>query len=271
MIVTIGFTYSRGGVLALVAALAILVALSGAYLRCLGWLAVVIAPALPVLVVGLNSHPLTATGVTLSARETAGAELVVLLAACLGVMLAGAHRLIAVERRARRLRGSGPPDRAQIARRRRGCRRRGHPRRRGLTPRPDRHRLARVVELHRHPHDQRHRPQPAALGRFREPLGVVEGGRAGVRRPADPGVGRRVVCRRASALSPRHAHRRAAPQLAAAAPVRDGSRRRRAGARVAGAAARRRGRRGATSGPALGRGRGSAGGGRGRLLRARAL
>ena len=101
MIVTIGFTYSRGGVLALVAALAILVALSGAYLRCLGWLAVVIAPALPVLLVGLNSHPLTATGVTLSARETAGAELVVLLAACLGVMLAGAHRLIAVERRAR--------------------------------------------------------------------------------------------------------------------------------------------------------------------------
>ena len=229
MIVTIGFTYSRGGVLALVAALAILVALSGAYLRCLGWLAVVIAPALPVLLVGLNSHPLTATGVTLSARETAGAELVVLLAACLGVMLAGAHRLIAVERRAR-------VSAAQARRIGRGlvgvvavavvAAILGG---RGLTPRADRHRLARVVELHRHPHHRRHQPQPAAVGRLREPVGVVEGGRAGVQRPADPGVGRRVVRRRASAVSARHAHRRAAPQRAAAVPVRDGSRRRRAG------------------------------------------
>ncbi|HEX3690624.1 MAG TPA: O-antigen ligase family protein [Solirubrobacteraceae bacterium] len=101
MIVTIGFTYSRGGVLALAAALAVLVVLSGAYLRCLGWLAVVAAAALPVLLVGLNSHPLTATRVTLSARETAGAELLVLLAACLCLMLAGAHRLIALERRRR--------------------------------------------------------------------------------------------------------------------------------------------------------------------------
>ncbi len=101
MIVTIGFTYSRGGILALVAALAILVALSGAHLRCLGWLAVVVAPALTVLLVGLNSHSLTATGVALSARETAGAELLVLIAACLCVMLAGAHRLIALERRGR--------------------------------------------------------------------------------------------------------------------------------------------------------------------------
>jgi hypothetical protein len=101
MIVTIGFTYSRGGVLALVVALAVLSVSSGAYLRCLAWLGVVVAAALPVLVVGLNSHPLSATGVALSARETAGAQLLVLLVACLALMLAAADRLIALERRAR--------------------------------------------------------------------------------------------------------------------------------------------------------------------------
>ncbi len=51
------------------------------------------------LLVGLNSHPLTATGVALSTRETAGAELLVVLAACLALMLTGAQRLIALERR----------------------------------------------------------------------------------------------------------------------------------------------------------------------------
>jgi hypothetical protein len=101
MIVTIGFTYSRGGVLALVVALAVFSVSSGAYLRCLAWLGVVAAAALPVLVVGLNSHPLTATGVALPARETAGAQLLVLLGACLALMLAGAHRLIGLERRVR--------------------------------------------------------------------------------------------------------------------------------------------------------------------------
>ncbi len=103
MIVTIGFTYSRGGVLALVVALAVLVAAGGVWLRCLLWLSIVVAAALPVLVVGLNSHPLTATGVALSAREAAGADLLVLLAACLALMVAAAHRLIGLERRRRRL------------------------------------------------------------------------------------------------------------------------------------------------------------------------
>jgi hypothetical protein len=103
MIVTIGFTYSRGGVLALVIALAVLVVGSGVWLRCLLWLSIVVAAALPVLLVGLNSHPLTATGVALSARETAGADLLVLLLACLALMLAGAQRLIGLERRRRQL------------------------------------------------------------------------------------------------------------------------------------------------------------------------
>jgi hypothetical protein len=112
MIVTVGFTYSRGGVLALVAALAVLVAVSGVYLRCLAWLAVVVAAALPVLLVGLNSHPLTATGVPLSTRETAGAELLVVLAACLALMLVVGHRLIALRRR----RGLSFAQRRRVAR-----------------------------------------------------------------------------------------------------------------------------------------------------------
>src|SRR6201999_1212280 len=99
MVVTIGFTYSRGGVLALVLALAVFAACAGAYLRRLMWLALVTLGALPVLVVGLNSHPLTDSGVGLPARETAGLQLLVVLAACLALMLTGARRLIALERR----------------------------------------------------------------------------------------------------------------------------------------------------------------------------
>jgi hypothetical protein len=55
--------------------------------------------AVPVLIVGLNSHALTAPGVALSARETAGLQLLVVLVACLVLMLTAARRLIVLEAR----------------------------------------------------------------------------------------------------------------------------------------------------------------------------
>jgi hypothetical protein len=99
MLVTIGFTYSRGGVLALLVALVVMVTCSGAWLRCLMWLALPVIAAAPVLVIGLNSRSLTATGVALDARERAGGDLIVLLGACVVLLVLGGRRLLALERR----------------------------------------------------------------------------------------------------------------------------------------------------------------------------
>ena len=98
MLLTIGFTYSRGAVLALVLAVALTVALSGAWLRCLMWLAAVLIATTPVMLVGLNSYRLTALGVGLSARERAGGELIVVLGACLLLLVVGGRGLIRRER-----------------------------------------------------------------------------------------------------------------------------------------------------------------------------
>lgn len=100
MLLTIGFTYSRGGVLALLVALALTVTLSGAWLRCLMWLAAVAIAATPVLVLGLASHRLTAADVGLGARERAGGELAVVLGACVTLLVLGGRQLIGRERRA---------------------------------------------------------------------------------------------------------------------------------------------------------------------------
>jgi O-Antigen ligase len=99
MLLTIGFTYSRGGVLALVVALALAVGLSGARLRSLLWLAMAMIATSPVLLVALNSHRLTATGVGLSTRELAGGELAAVLVACLLLLVLAGARVIALEPR----------------------------------------------------------------------------------------------------------------------------------------------------------------------------
>ncbi|MGI8505493.1 MAG: O-antigen ligase family protein [Solirubrobacteraceae bacterium] len=99
MLVTIAFTYSRGAVLALVCGLAVGIALGGARLRSLLWLALACLAALPPAILGLMSHPLTGTGVDLGARELAGAELTAVLAACVLLLSIAARRLVARERR----------------------------------------------------------------------------------------------------------------------------------------------------------------------------
>ncbi len=101
MLETIAFTYSRGGVLALLCGLAVGIALSGARLRYMMWLGLIGAASAPAIVVGLVSHDLTAAGVSLAARERAGLELAAVLIACLMLLVLAGRRLIVLERRAR--------------------------------------------------------------------------------------------------------------------------------------------------------------------------
>jgi O-antigen ligase/polysaccharide polymerase Wzy-like membrane protein len=99
MLVTIGFTYSRGAVLALAVAVGIVVFGSRGRLRALLWLGICLAAAVPVTVIGLASAPLTAAGAGLGSRERAGAELLVLLIASGLLLVLGARRLLALEAR----------------------------------------------------------------------------------------------------------------------------------------------------------------------------
>jgi O-Antigen ligase len=108
MLLTIGFTYSRGGVVALVLGLALAVGLSGARLRSLMWLAMAVIATSPVLLVALNSHQLTATGIGLGTREVAGGELAAVLVACLLLLVLAGARVIELERRV-----AVPPERAR--------------------------------------------------------------------------------------------------------------------------------------------------------------
>jgi hypothetical protein len=99
MLMTIGFTYSRGALLALATAAAVVVLGGASRLRTLMWLGMCVAAALPATVVALASAPLTVAGVGLADRERAGAELLVVLIAS-GLLLAlAARRVIAAEAR----------------------------------------------------------------------------------------------------------------------------------------------------------------------------
>jgi hypothetical protein len=101
LLLTVGLTYSRGGLLALGFGAAVGIAVSGARLRSLMWFALAVVATLPPLVFGLVNHDLTTANISLSARETAGVELAaVLLVSLLGLGLAGG-RLLVAENRAR--------------------------------------------------------------------------------------------------------------------------------------------------------------------------
>jgi hypothetical protein len=101
MILTMSFTYSRGGVLALVCGLGAGIWLSGARLRSLAWLGLICATTAPIIVIGLVSHNLITAGVALDTRELAGLELAGVVVACDLVLVLVARRLIVLERRAR--------------------------------------------------------------------------------------------------------------------------------------------------------------------------
>lgn len=98
MLVAGAFTYSRGGLLALAVALAACVALAPGRLRTLLWAAAGGLAALPPIALGLAVHSLSADGVPLAQRESAGLLLLVVLVACSVVLVLGADRLLDLER-----------------------------------------------------------------------------------------------------------------------------------------------------------------------------
>ena len=99
MLVTIALTYSRGGLLALVVALAVGMLLSGRPFHWAMWLAVAVLGALPGALVGLTSPQLTGVGVSLFAREVAGVVFLIVLVGSLAGLLAARRRLWALEAR----------------------------------------------------------------------------------------------------------------------------------------------------------------------------
>ena len=101
MFLTIGLTYSRGGLVSLGLGVIAAIALSGARLRALAWLGAAVAGSVVPLVVALVSHTLTTPGVSLEDRSRTGAELlVIVIAFAAGLILAG-RRLLALERSVR--------------------------------------------------------------------------------------------------------------------------------------------------------------------------
>lgn len=97
MLVTIAFTYSRGALLALVCGLAAGIAVSSARLRSVVWLALAVGAAAVPTVLGLLSHPLTASQVDIGDRELAGVELAAVIVASVTLMALAARRVTARE------------------------------------------------------------------------------------------------------------------------------------------------------------------------------
>jgi tetratricopeptide (TPR) repeat protein len=97
LVVTIGFTESRGGIVALIVAVGVGVWLSGRALQHLAWAAVGITAAVPPLVVALSSHALTTDGVALGTREHAGLLLLAALAGAATVLALAAGKLFELE------------------------------------------------------------------------------------------------------------------------------------------------------------------------------
>jgi hypothetical protein len=103
LLLTIGLTLSRGGLIALVVALVIGVAGAGRRLPSLAWLVLVALATVPPLVLGLTLHSLADAGVSLGGREAGGAILVGALVVSLAGLYGGGRTLLGHESR---LRGS---------------------------------------------------------------------------------------------------------------------------------------------------------------------
>jgi tetratricopeptide (TPR) repeat protein len=92
MIVAVGFTESRGGVLAFSVVLLLTVAASGDALRHAAWAALAVLGGVAPLAVGLSAHALSGDGVPLAHRESAGLLLAIVLVAALTLVAVTAAR-----------------------------------------------------------------------------------------------------------------------------------------------------------------------------------
>lgn len=101
MLITVGLTYSRGALLAVVCGLIVGVGLSGARLRSLLWLALAAVAMVAPLVLSLTDHVLTDVSVSLARRERAGLVLLAVLVASLVALWLAGKRVIELESRVR--------------------------------------------------------------------------------------------------------------------------------------------------------------------------
>jgi hypothetical protein len=85
-LVVLGLTFSRGGVIAALVAVAVTIVLAGSALRTLMYLGLALAAAAPALVIGFTTHDLTTNVVPLSAREDDGLVLGLVLLGCLALL-----------------------------------------------------------------------------------------------------------------------------------------------------------------------------------------
>jgi O-antigen ligase/polysaccharide polymerase Wzy-like membrane protein len=99
MLLTIGLTLSRGGLLALAAAIVVVVAGATERLRALAWLALVALATVPPLALGLTLHSLADAGVTLARRETGGGILAGGLVLSVAALYVAGRVLLAYEPR----------------------------------------------------------------------------------------------------------------------------------------------------------------------------
>jgi hypothetical protein len=98
-LVTLGLTYSRGGVLAALVAVGVTVALAGARLRTLMYLALGAAASAPALAIGLTSDDLTGVAIPVAQREDDGLVLGLVLAASIVLLVAVGRLVLAAEAR----------------------------------------------------------------------------------------------------------------------------------------------------------------------------
>jgi O-Antigen ligase len=97
IVVTIGFTESRGGFIAIVIALAVCVAIGRRRLAMLMWAGVAVLGGVLPLVFGLLCAPLTSDNVPLSSREHAGAWLLLAVVAAVVLLVLAARWLYELE------------------------------------------------------------------------------------------------------------------------------------------------------------------------------
>jgi hypothetical protein len=98
-LVTLGLTFSRGGLIAAIVAVAVTLVLAGSALRSLGYLALALAASAPALVIGFTSHDLTTNVLPLSQREDDGLLLGLALLASIAVLVGVGRLVLSLEAR----------------------------------------------------------------------------------------------------------------------------------------------------------------------------
>ncbi len=97
MLLVIGMTYSRGGMIALAIGLAVGIGLSAARLRSLMWLGLACLALIAPLAFGLSDHALTTANVSVGARERSGLWLLVILLVSSAALTLVANKLFELE------------------------------------------------------------------------------------------------------------------------------------------------------------------------------